>query len=601
MYPALQQRIRAKPFLYLSPVLVAFLFMTAVSWRRWLSPLTDSGREMDLPLRLLNGELLYRDINYLYAPFSPYFNALLYRLFGIHLDVLQAAGLLGAALVVFLIFRISRRLLSPLDAVLATVSVIVWLAFKPHGNLVSPYAYSALHATIFALVALLFSLRYLETARVRDLFVAACAAALAAVTKLEFALPAITAIGCALLILHLRDWNKLAKRVAIAALPILSLVVAVYSWLLYKIGWDTLVVDCHLFYTHLPRSLVVYNAWRSGTNRPIASMAEMLAGLAMCAVIGSVALIAGLVHARQGIAADQRRRRGLRVGVVLVISGLAAILIAILTGGWDGSPLRAIPILLIGLIAFNYSGAHTDLRKGALVIVCVYSLAILSRVFLRVPSAGPYGVFLMPTSYVLFYCLLVQTLPSGVERWWGEQPIANSVRIAVRCLVTLGILVSAAETTVRYQTRYRHEVSAPRGHFRVLQAHAQYQEALDFLRDHSSPGDSIAVFPEGSDLAFLSERRMPFRHQILLPGLMSETDEQRTILQLASVPIRFVLIVNRPTREFGVDVFGRDFHQSLGQAIRKDYHVVKVCGRDRNPQIEIGDPEPFIKILERNK
>jgi len=45
------------------------------------NPLVDCGREMNQPLRLLNGERLYADIAHLYGPLSPYLNALLYRVF----------------------------------------------------------------------------------------------------------------------------------------------------------------------------------------------------------------------------------------------------------------------------------------------------------------------------------------------------------------------------------------------------------------------------------------------------------------------------------------------------------------------------------------
>ena len=85
--------------------------MLAVSWRRWTSPIADSGREMDLPLRLLHGELLYRDVHHIYPPLAPYFNAFLYRALGVHLDTLHAAGILCSIAIAALIYRIARRLL----------------------------------------------------------------------------------------------------------------------------------------------------------------------------------------------------------------------------------------------------------------------------------------------------------------------------------------------------------------------------------------------------------------------------------------------------------------------------------------------------------
>ena len=81
---------------------------------------------------------------------------------------------------------------------------------------------------------------------------------------------------------------------------------------------------------------------------------------------------------------------------------------------------------------------------------------------------------------------------------------------------------------------------------------------------------------------------------------MSEKDEWDAIAKLQSEQIRYVLIVNRPMREFGSEAFGRDFYTTLGRWIEEHYRIVKVCGfsSDLNPQI--GHPVFFIKILEKN-
>src|SRR5215468_2277462 len=175
-------------------IVLVFAAMLAVSWRRWISPVTDSGREMDLPLRLMNGELLYRDVYYLYPPFSPYFHSLLYRIFGAHLDVLQAGGAVCAVLVVWMCYRIARRLMTPSESALAVIAVIVVCVFKPGGNLIWPYAFSALHGMVFALGALLFALRYAENKKRWELAAAGALIGLAAITKQEFAMAAVCAV-----------------------------------------------------------------------------------------------------------------------------------------------------------------------------------------------------------------------------------------------------------------------------------------------------------------------------------------------------------------------------------------------------------------------
>src|SRR5215813_4364396 len=160
-----------------SAIVLVFAAMLVVSWRRWISPVTDSGREMDLPLRLMNGELLYRDVYYLYPPFSPYFHSFLYRIF-------------GAVLVVWMCYRIARRLMTPSESALAVIAVILVCVFKPAGNLIWPYAFAALHSMVFALGALLLALRYAENEKRRELVAAGVLLGLASITKQEFALAA---------------------------------------------------------------------------------------------------------------------------------------------------------------------------------------------------------------------------------------------------------------------------------------------------------------------------------------------------------------------------------------------------------------------------
>src|SRR5215510_14262330 len=94
-----------------SAIIVLLIVMVAATWQRWTQPLIDHGREMNLPARILAGERLYSDIQFLYGPFAPHFNALLYRVFGIHLSVLKAAGAVCAILILLVIYRTARALM----------------------------------------------------------------------------------------------------------------------------------------------------------------------------------------------------------------------------------------------------------------------------------------------------------------------------------------------------------------------------------------------------------------------------------------------------------------------------------------------------------
>ncbi|MGH9799546.1 MAG: hypothetical protein ACRD82_04215, partial [Blastocatellia bacterium] len=237
---------------------------------------------------------------------------------------------------------------------------------------------------------------------------------------------------------------------------------------------------------------------------------------------------------------------------------------------------------------------------NALFIIAVYSFAILARVALRVPSGGAFGGFFLPTSLILFCYLFWRILPEAIERWTADAVSARRVLLFGRSLLIVTILAGAVTFGIRYRKNFSFEIRAERGHiFAPEVTGGEIAEALNFITASTQPNEAIAVLPEGSDLAFLTGRRMPLRHQILIPGLMSDGDEQQAIRRLQQDRVRYVLIVNRPMREFGQEAFGRDFYAQLGGWIEANYRVVKVCGSNGKANPQIGDPQFFIKIFER--
>ncbi len=55
------------------------------TWAHWGNLTADCGREMYVPTVLSEGKTLYRDVWFNFRPAAPYFNSVLFRIFGIHL------------------------------------------------------------------------------------------------------------------------------------------------------------------------------------------------------------------------------------------------------------------------------------------------------------------------------------------------------------------------------------------------------------------------------------------------------------------------------------------------------------------------------------
>ncbi len=583
-------------------VVAAFVAMLGVSWRRWTSMIVDIGRETDLPLRLMNGELLYRDIHYLYPPFSPYFNALIYTVFGVHLDTLAFSGIVFTALLTFICYKIARKLMSPAGASIAAALIVV-MSFKPAGSLVLPYSFAGLHAAIFALAAVFFTIRYAESRKRADLLITGIFIGLAAITKQEFAFAAAVAVSAYSIYLHRTNFRLVLRDISFAAIPAMAIAVPVFGLLFAAIDWRILIDDCHLFYTNIPESLNLYNRFRSGLNDPLGSFVQMIGAAAI-----STAFVALIVFFSD-------RRGKFRARLAYWFAGSIAVAIPILylyRDQWDGSPLRALPFFLLAIIVYAWrtrtgpTEDADDLKGPAsphfLFIVAVFSLALIFRVVLRVPSGGFSGSFYVPPSLILLVYALLTALPLAVKRWSGDENSYSRAVAVTRAFCLLAIIGTAVSFSFRYRARFGYEISAQRG---TLVAERRsgptIDAALKFIEANTAENEVIAVLPEGNDLAFLTGRRINFRHQVLIPGFLGEQDEKDAIEALKKANVRYIFITNRPMREFGATAFGEDFYTTLGGFINENYETVAAFGSPGDLDPKIGGPQLFIKVFKRNE
>src|SRR5205807_8186025 len=124
---ALKNRLRPR-LIGLSIAAFAMIAMLIFTWRTWPDPIADFGRELYVPWQLAQGKSLYRDIAYFNGPLSPYFNSILFRIFGSSLMALVWANIAILAAVVVMLHRLSARIGDEFAATAATVAFVLLLA-----------------------------------------------------------------------------------------------------------------------------------------------------------------------------------------------------------------------------------------------------------------------------------------------------------------------------------------------------------------------------------------------------------------------------------------------------------------------------------------
>lgn len=126
--------------------------------------LIDCGREVYYPVQILQGKILYKDIFNIYGPFSYMFNASLFKLFGINLNVLYASGYLCSFVIVTLIYKLSRKFLPVFLSFAIGFYTIAVGVLHPHlFGFIFPYSYGMLYGTVAFLISVWFLLKYQES------------------------------------------------------------------------------------------------------------------------------------------------------------------------------------------------------------------------------------------------------------------------------------------------------------------------------------------------------------------------------------------------------------------------------------------------------
>src|SRR5262245_11622900 len=90
--------VRWKKLAAIAVIAAAFGHNLWYSWLKWGDGLIDCGREIDCARQLAEGKALYSDVRYLFGPLAPKINECLFRVFGVHLNTLIAAGIVTTAL-----------------------------------------------------------------------------------------------------------------------------------------------------------------------------------------------------------------------------------------------------------------------------------------------------------------------------------------------------------------------------------------------------------------------------------------------------------------------------------------------------------------------
>jgi len=596
-------RINRDDALYILLLQLSFAAGIVVSWQRWGNPLVDSGRELNVPLRMANGESLYSGIGYFYGPLSPYLNEFLCRIFRPTLWLFWGRGMVSTILILALVYWLARQMMGRPLSTLACLGVTWVCALKPQGSFILPYVYSLLDGGMLVLMAtacLIISFRKQSRSW---FFASGVITACAILAKTEFGAAAIaTGIAAAALAGYPR-LRSILIHLVLFLVPSITIPAFVYGMFATKLGWNTLAVQNHLFYGHVPRQILFYNGYRFGFSHPWHSLGLMVTSLVQVTAFGGLVASICLLLERDeaGIAqAPDRPARNRALPIQILVTCLAAVAVTGLVlkdlGPFLCMPFILIAICIAGIFAFlrarGNSASNEAIQAGTIIILAVSALASLTRMILRVSTGGALSSFLLPGAMLFFIYFWIVILPLFLP----DSPSRLYARRMISVILCIAVSVTAITLSVRYRRKFSYPLVTSRGTwFTSPDLGVAFAQAYNFIKRNTAPGDPVAVIPEGTSLLFFSNRRNPLREEIIIPGFLDLAGEEQTIDALRNSRTALILVANRTTPEYGENAFGVDYNRRLMSWIEQTYQVCGVFGSNVGPNPEMGSRTFFIR------
>jgi hypothetical protein len=569
-------------------LLVLVVSITLATWAKWGWVVVDSGREMYIPAALRNGKRLYTDVWYNYGPLVPYWHALLFRLLGIHLSVLYGAGIAIVTIICSALYSVSRIFL-PVSLSFAAVFAFILQAFQLNlFNYILPYSYPASYASMFAVLLLWLLVIDCFQPRAWRVFAAGSLAAMMLLTKLEFGAAAYLVVAGALIVRALRASSiRLLARDAALCLPGIGVVIAVYGTLVSRTSPQFIFGDANM--SVLPGSFFVSNfgaTWARATGSVEPPAVAIL--VILTAFVGAGALVSGIL-----LALRSWKARIIFFVLALALAG-AHLLAAFAQKAWQAhsliAPLRVAPILFFNrgmvwvVIAFFCLTLRSWWRDGktaldsALLLLMALATAIGSRVWLKVQLEG-YSIFYDTIAYLAWLVAIYKVCGRLSER------ISERMWQAVSVVLCIGVLACSA---VNYPLHlHQFEVPSARGGFRTDRSLGQaYVQVLSFLEGATSRSESFVILPEDTAFYYLSASYAPSRWYVLIPCVLPPSLQGSYIGDLERARVKYVLLSNRVTSEYGKPIFGVDYNQEIYNWIERNFKIRTRIGsleRDQNP------------------
>ena len=569
--------------------LAVFIYLAILSWGKLGDLVIDIGHEVETPTRILDGQILYRDIQSYYSPLANYANAWILMIFGRKLAVFYGIGLSLSLLFTITLYQLVRPIVNEKYACLTCTAVLAYCAFSPGlSNLILPYSYAATYGTLITAVLFLVIQKYLARPHFLTPLFMGTLCGLALLAKQEYGIACIGVVFLVLTLWHLEGaprssllfkLRKLAVDLLLVLVP-LVLVVALPLWyFLQHVSWHQLM-DENLFPF---QKFAVYKNSELFKVSPAKTLAVWGKNF-LVFLASSAPVVLALWAIRHRVKSEW--------GQILVATAVAApfsFLLLFLFTKANGLPVLPLSRLhwsigVFAVVALGYRFIAPALeRPTALLLLAIFTNVFLLnlRWLLSMEFYAIYSIFLV----VLFGMTL------GLLEPYIKQYVLPSSYLSV-CVILMLIVQT------RNFSGYDGTVTSPYGTMHTDQKPAMTQafnQTLAFLKREVRPEDrnKVLVLSEGMLLNFLSGTHSPSRQTTFIPGVLLNAQEETAFIQeMDRKGVRTIVLVDRPYPEWTYKEY-RNFNPLVYRWITQGHRQVAAFPEAKDGKNLIRIYQPF--------
>lgn len=503
--------------------------------------LIDSGREAYYPTQVLLGKILYKDIFDIYGPFSYMFNALLFKFFGVNLNVLYLAGCACTILISSLIYLISKRFLPKfLSFSIAASTILITVLSTYLSNFIFPYSYAMLYGLASFLFSVWFLLKYQSSEKNLFLYLSCFFAGLCVSNKYEF-----LAYFIVILYAMIKIKSLSFKQYYYAIFCFLSIPVFCFGILfLQGLNINDLLAMGLVFKKMAQSQTLNYFYHRQGVYFSKEFM-KIQIGYFLMTLFPLTCFLQGF-------------RTKNKISAILLLT-LSTILILKWTNPLSFSLL---PILVVIFTLWDFK----NLKQNTPLYLLTLSAILFSMKAFWGLIVVNYGAF--------FVSFLTITIIALIADKFKEKNL-NFKAIGIYILLVSIVLSYNSLSSWRSQL-----IKTPHGRI-YTDGYLQNasQDLINYINKHTKKTDTIVILPEGAMINFLTDRPTENYYTSLIPLYVEVFGEDKIIEHFKETKPEYIIFNNWNTKDYYFKYICQDYAVSFCNYVAQNYTQERVIDK----------------------